>query len=327
MTPRNDNAVISEARIFAGSAPARLVKAGFKVNALRTNALLRHEEWLEIDRAVIDTARMRLNGIADLRQYGLVQPLGGLGTILSAYEQLGDMTDANVDMSGVTPGEEDRVDYAQISVPVPIIHKDFRLNIRQLEASRRLGDGLDTTQAQVATRKVVEKLENLLFNGSTLVVNGNAIYGYTTHPARNIYAAAGDFGTISNILPTVNGMVAAAESDFFYGPFGLYVAGPQYAEMRAVYTDGSGQSAMARCLESIPSLRFIKPADALAAGSLTLVQLTRDVVDLAVAQDIVPVEWETMGGLVQNFKALCAMVPRVKDEASDHCGIVHATGA
>lgn len=270
---------------------------------------------------------MRLNGIADLRTYGLVQPLGGLGTILSGYEQLSDLTDANVDMSGVTPGEEDTPEFTEISVPVPIIHKDFRVNIRRLEASRRLGDALDTTAAQIATRKVTEMAEYILFRGSSMKVNTNAIYGYTTHPSRNIFAAVGDFGTISNIFPTINGMVQAAEADFFYGPFGLYVSGNQYAEMRAVYSDGSGQTAMQRCLEAIPSLKFIKPADQLADGSLVLTQLTRDVVDLALAQDIVVVQWDAMGGMVELFKVFSAMVPRIKADADGRCGVVHATGA
>lgn len=321
----NDNAQITDSRSFTGPAIVRLMQAGFKVNALRTNALLREDEWIEVDRAVVDVARATLNGIADLRQYGLIHTLGGLGSILSAYDQQSDMTDANIDMSGVTPGEEDKLDFNQVSVPVPIIHKDFRLNIRQLEASRRLGDGLDVTQPAVATRKVAEALENLLFNGSSLRVNGNAIFGYTTHPNRNTYNG-GDWGTISNIYTNVNEMVAAAEADNYYGPYGLYVATPQYAEARAVYSDGSGQTAIQRCLEAIPQLKFIKPSSFLAAGSAVLVTLVRDVVDLALAQDIVPVEWETQGGFVQHFKTFCAMVPRIKADADGRSGIVHATG-
>lgn len=320
-----EDAVISNAGQFAQSAPSRFLHGGLKVNVLRTNALLRHEEWLELDKAVVDTAKMRLNGIADLRAFGLVHPLGGLGSILSGYELLSDMTDANVDMSGVTPGEEDAPEFSEVSVPVPITHKDFRVNIRKLEASRRLGDAIDVTAAQVATRKVVEKLEYMLFRGSTLKVNANPIYGFTTHPSRNTYSGA-DFGTISNIYLTINGMVQAAEADRFYGPYGLYVAGTQYAEMRAVYSDGSGQTAMDRCLKSIPSLRYIKPADQLADGSLVLTQLTSDVVDLAIAQDIVAVQWDAEGGMIEKFKIFSAMVPRIKADAEGRCGVVHATG-
>lgn len=51
------NASVTEVNQFARSAPQRLIAGGMKVNALRTNALLRHEEWLELDRAVVDTAK------------------------------------------------------------------------------------------------------------------------------------------------------------------------------------------------------------------------------------------------------------------------------
>jgi uncharacterized linocin/CFP29 family protein len=321
------NALVTEAQAFAGNAPVRLMKSGFNVNALRTNALLRAEEWEEIDQAVVDVARATLVGIADLRANGLVHPLGGLGTILSGYELSSDMSDANIDMSGEARGEEDRVEFTQVSVPVPITHKDFRLNIRQLDASRRMGEGLDVTQASVATRKVTEGLENMLFNGASFKVNANAIYGLTTHPNRNTYVAAGDFGSISNIFPTVQGMIGAAMADGYYGPYGLYVSPNQYVEMLAIYSDGSGQSALDRCLKNLPGLKFIKPAVKLADGALTLVTLVRDCIDLAVAQDIVPVEWESQGGMVQHFKVLCCMVPRVKADADGHSGIVHATGA
>jgi uncharacterized linocin/CFP29 family protein len=321
----NAAALITDAKEFSGSAPVRLMQAGFIINALRTNALLRDTEWQEIDRAVVDIARAQLNGIADLRQYGLVHPLGGLGTILTAYDLQSDMTDANIDMSGVTPGEEDKLDFTQVNVPVPIVHKDFRLNIRQLEASRRMGDGLDVSQSQVATRKVVEGLEGLLFNGSTMKVNGNSIYGYTTHPNRNTMTGA-DWGTIANIYTNVNSAVAAAEADNYYGPYGLYVASAQYAQTREVYTDGSGQTAAQRCLASIPSLKYIKPSSKLTDGTAVLVTLQKDVVDLAIAQDIVPVEWDAQGGLVQFFKVMCAMVPRVKADADSKSGIVHISG-
>lgn len=323
----DENAVLTDVSKFAHGGPAAFLASGLNVNALRTNALLRHEEWLELDKAVVDVARQRLNGIADLRTYGLIQPLGGLGTILSGYEQMGDMSDANVDMSGVTPGEEDKVDFSLVSVPVPIVHKDFRVNVRQLEASRRLGDRIDTTQAEVAARKVRDMLEYILFRGSAVKVNRNSIYGYTTHPNRNTGAAAGDFGTITNIYTTALLMIAALEADHFYGPYGLYVANTQFGEMRAVYTDGSGQSAVDRILKNLPEIKFVKPSEQLAAGSLVMTQLTKDVVDLAVAQDIVNVQWSEMGGLTSRFKVMCAMVPRIKADSEGHCGVAHFTGA
>lgn len=318
---------VSNAAGFVASAPARFLEMGLSVNALRTNGLLREDEWKEVDRAVQQVARQQMNICMDLTERGLVQKLGGLGTILTGYDQMSDMTAASINMSGVTPGEEDTTDFNQVLIPVPIIHKDFRISIRRLHASRSNGDGLDVTEAQLAARLVSEAIENMVFNGASVNVNGNQLYGLTTHPSRNTDTAAGDFGTISNIFPTVNEMVSVAEGDNYYGPYGLYVARTQYGEMRAVYTDGSGQSAIARCLASIPGLEYIKPSSYLTDGSLVLVTLASDVIDLAVAQDIVPVEWTSYGGMVQHFKVMAAMAPRVKSDRSGQSGVVHYTGA
>jgi uncharacterized linocin/CFP29 family protein len=302
-----------------------LVKAGFNVNALRTNALLRRDEWKELDAAIIDVAREELNGIADLQAAGLVQQLGGLGTLLSEYEQLGDMSAANVDMAGETPGDEDTVDFTLVSVPVPIVHKDFRLNIRRLEASRRSGDSLDTTQAQTAARLVRDQLEEILFNGSAVAVGGNAIYGYTDFPDRTT-GTGGNWGTtIADVYDDLNAMISDAEADFHNGPYGFYVGRVAYSESRAIHTDGSGQSAMNRVLENFPQLQFFKPSDRLVDDDGVLVQMTRDSVDLAVAQNIVTVEWSEMGGMISRFKVMAAMVPRIKSDANSASGVVHYT--
>ncbi len=317
MTPQN----------FMIQAPARLLAAGMRVNSLRTNGLLRSDEWKEIDRAVLAVARQSLVGVADLRSFDLIHPLGGLGTIISAYERGSDMSSANVDMSGVAAGVEDVSAFDMAGVPIPIVHKDFRLSVRELEAARRMGNAIDTTNAAVAGQKVAEGLESILFNGSDIKSGGYALYGYTTHPNRNTGLADGDFGTIANIYPTVNRMVAAARNDGYGGPYVLYVPNDQYSEMLAVYTDGSGQTALRRCLENIPGLQKVQNASALTSGTLVLVSMQRNVVDLAVAQDVVTIEWGEMGGMLSRFKVLAAMAPRIKSDGAGHSGIVHYTGA
>jgi uncharacterized linocin/CFP29 family protein len=325
-----DEAVIQNAdAAFSGNSSAVQILSGggLNVNSLRTNATLRKEEWLELDTTVVDIARQRLNGIADLQNAGLVRQLGGLGTTETQYETISDMSDADVDMDAETAGEEDRVTYTLNTVPVPIIHKNFRINIRTLDASRRLGQSLDVTQTAVATRKVTDKLESILFSGeSTIVANGNTIYGYTNHGDRNTASASGDWGTIANIYTDCNTMLQAAETDYFWGPFTMYVAATQFGQMRAIYTDGSGESAYERVLRGLPQITAIKPSDVLTAGSAVLVQLTRDVVELAVGLDITPIEWETRGGMSSHFKVMTAMVPILKADDEGKMGLVHMTG-
>lgn len=316
------NAQIVSLNSLLGSAPSRFLASGLNVNSLRTNALLRTDEWKELDAAILDVSRVSLQGIADLRAAGLVKSLGGLGTLLSEYERLSDMDAASVDMAGETLGEEDTVAFDLVSVPVPITHKDFRLNIRRLEASRRLGDSLDVIQARVAARKVAEALETMLFVGQALTVGGATIYGYTNHPNRTTGTGA-DWGTLSAVYPNVLSMVDDAMAEGFNGPFGIYVARVQYIEALDVYTDGSGQSAVDRCVANIPGLNWMKLSDEITAGEAVLVNLQADTVDVAVAQDIVTVQWNEMGGMIERFKVFAAMVPRVKADQEGKCGIVH----
>lgn len=298
----------------------------FNVNSLRTNATLRKDEWELLDTRVVDVARQRLVGIADLQASGLVQTLGGLGTTISQYEKQSDMSAAESSMDGETAGAEDAVAYELVSIPVPIVSKSFRINLRKLEASRKLGEGLDTVQAEVAARLVRDKLEDLLFNGDTgIKINGQVLEGYTTATNKNT-ASGSDFGTIANVTTSVLAAVAANEADHYYGPYILYVAPTQFGQMRAVYTDGSGQTALQRVLSSIPTITAVKPADVLTDGTAVLVQMTRDVVDLAVGLDITTVQWETSGGMSVHFKVMAAMAPRVKSDSNGNSGICLLTG-
>jgi uncharacterized linocin/CFP29 family protein len=296
------------------------------VRGLHTNALLRHEEWLEIDAALLDIVRTQLVVVQDLINAGLVHALGGLGSTETAYERLFDMDDADIDMDASTPGSEDRVAFDQVTLPVPITHKDFRISIRQLEASRTRGDALDTTQVEVATRKVRDSLENMVMNGNLLQFAQNPIYGYTTHPNRVTGAATGDFGTVTNIHPTFVNMVNALEALGFIGPFLFYVARTQFGQMRTRFGDGSGETAL-ESVQKIEGVEDVKASDVLTAGSLVGVNMMRETVDLAVGQDITPVQWDTMGGLIAHYKVMTAMVPRVKADSGGNCGVVHYTGA
>lgn len=319
-----DNAKIQTPKSF-GTNALSLLQNGLKTNNLRTNNVLRKQEWQELDTRLVELARMRLNAVADLRDAGLTVPLGGLGTTVSQYEAVSDMTEANIDMSGVTPGEQDDVEFDLRSVPVPIIHKDFSLNIRRLEASRRLGDSVDFTQGEIAMRRVLDAEEGMVFRGANVQVDGARIYGYTTHPNRITGVAPGGWANINNIYATVLEMIKDAQDDHQYGPFNLYVSGDMWNYLAQRYDDGSGQTAL-QAINNIREINSIKPSDQLSAGSAVLVQMSRNTVDLAIAQDVTTLEWDDYGGMQFNFKVMSAMVPRIKADANGRLGIVHYTG-
>jgi uncharacterized linocin/CFP29 family protein len=311
---------------FYKSMPARLLEANLQINALRTNTLLHKDEWELLDRRVVAISAVVLNAIADLRALGLTTNLGGLGVLVSQYEQVSDMNDANVNMAVEDDDEEDRVNFPLIGVPVPIVSKGFRIDARSLSASRRNGSNIDTTHVDTATRKVAEKLEEIFFVGSTVVQRGQSIYGVTNHPARNIISGGATWGTATNIYPNVLAMVAGLQGDNYYGPYRMYLNPAQYIQTWAL--NANTFEPIINTIQRLPGFGpgSVKAANFVPAGQAIMVNMTTDVVDVAIGQDIAPVEWETKGGLVTHYKVLAAMVPRVKSDAAGRSGVAHLSG-
>lgn len=297
------------------------------VLGMHHNALLRHDEWLEIDDAVLKTVKTGLVGITDLMNAGLVKRLGGLGTMLSAYEQLSDLTEADVSMEADVPGKEDAQTFEAQYVPIPIIHKDFRISLRRLESSRRMGESIDTTQAEAATRVVREKMESMLFNGHAKKLGGYSIYGYTTHPRRITGTAVGDFGTAGNGYKTMVKALGALADKGFEGPFNVYAASTQYGELLNLLGSVNDYNELTVITRQLPQIASLKRSFDLAAGSIVFAQMTSEVVDLAVAEDVTPIQWDEMGGMLTRFRIMAALAPRIKFDANNNCGVLHYTGA
>src|SRR5262245_44494080 len=311
---------------FYKSMPARLLEANLNLNVLRTNTLLHKDEWELLDHRVVQISADVMSAIADLRALGLTTNLGGLGVLMSQYEQVSDMNDANVNMAVEVDDEEDRLNFPLVGVPVPIISKGFRIDARSLAATRRAGGALDTTHIDTATRKVAEKLEQIFFSGSTVVQRGQQIYGVLNHLSRNVISGGATWGTPSNIYPNVVAMIGGLVGDNFYGPYRLYVSPAQWIQSFALTANTS--EAIMNSLMRLPGFGpgTIKVSSFIPSGQAVLVNMTTDVVDLAIGQDIAPVEWETKGGLVTHFKVLTAQVPRVKSDAAGRSGIAHISG-
>jgi len=122
-------------------------------------------------------------------------------------------------------------------------------------------------------------------------------------------------------------MVLSAEADKHTGPFILYGNLTQIGQMRQVYTDGSGQSALARVRANIPQIRDIRSSLALNDGELVLVEMSEDVVDIVIAEEVTMVEWDTYGGLISHFNIIFCGAPRIKADAEGKSGVIFFVGA
>ena len=318
-----------------GNVAERLIANNMDVSALRTNAVLRKDEWEQLDAALISVARERLTAAADLMDRGLVYNVpNGMGTTIVQHETVSEMTEAQVSMDGITKGENDRVTFSLVSTPLPIIHHDFQISARVLAASRTSGAPLDTTQVEEAVRQVAETTEGLVLNGYSggdLLGFGSSsaqLFGYTNRTGRNVYSIGTDWddaaATGSTILADVLNMISAAHGDHMFGPYVLYVPTNYWVALQDDFKPDSDKTILNRLLD-ISGIEAIKPADKLADDNVLLVQMTKSNVDMVVGMQPTTVEWESQGGMMMMFKVMSIMVPRVKLDHNGNSGIVHAT--
>lgn len=303
----------------------RLMANDMRISGLRTNDLLRKEEWIQLDTAVLQIATARLTLLDTLRAQGMTKTLpGGLGVLISQWERSDDMSEAQVSMSGIERTQEDSLNFDLVSVPVPVISKDFRINIRRLLASRRMGEGIDVTQVQVATRKVTEMIIKLLISGYLGKLDGNQLYGMLSHPDRNLATASGLWSAQDKAYADVVTGITTLQADHYYGPYGVFVNNTAYLQLLNYVT--ARDTTFLQRIQAIPGVKFVMPVDQLPSGRAVIMQLTPDVMDVAIAEDITTVEWDEHGGLTAQYKVMAALAPRPKSDQTTQSGILDISG-
>jgi len=300
-------------------------------------ATLRRDEWKALDEAILGIAETRLGGVADLEARGLVYNLNnGLGTTVFEWHDMSDALEADVTMDGVTRANNDRVVFQTNYLPLPLIHVDYEINTRVLAASRNLGNPLDTTLAQRAARKVLEKIETMLFTndphawGTKDDRTRNTIYGYINHPDRNPVTLSVGWDdsakTARAILDEVINMKQQAINDHFYGPYMLYIPTAYETVLDEDYEDtgttSTGMTIRER-IKKISGILDVKVVDTLTADNVVLVQMTSDVVRLVKGLPLQNVEWQAEGKFINKYKVMTIQVPQVRSDADKRCGIVH----
>jgi len=297
---------------------------------------LRKDEWVNLEDAIIESARERLVIVDDLMSAGLTYNVGGLGTLVSEWEASSEMTDASISMDGETDNNNgDRQNFSLQGVPIPVIEKKFSVGERMLLASRQRGAALDVTQGTEAARAVSRASELLVFYGSNVSgrdSSGNQfrIPGLTTFASRatqtlSNWAIVGT--TTETILNEILLMIKKLETEERrFGPYTLYVPGAWAFRFRQDFKANSDKTLMQRVME-IDVLKAVRFSDTLKAGDVVMLEMDRGTIDLAIASDITTVQWQSGSGWTNNFQVFAAWAPRLKADFDGHCGICHGAFA
>lgn len=310
-----------------------------KVLTNDTTATLSYQDWLEIDNTVEDAFKPRLRAAGDLRAQGLVYNLpNGIAKTMMQFQRVSDITGATVSMSGLRRSESDRPVFDTFNFPLPLIHKDFQFDLRQLLASRTGNAPLDLTTARKAARRVAEQVEQFtlgvannrdLEGISQYTYNSSTIYGYLNYPGRltkliTLPTAGG--WTPTTTTNEVLAMRLLLQQGGNMGPYMVYMGQAWDLYLDRDYTGTYGDMTLRRRLREVDAILDVRTVDYIPDYSIVMVNMEEDTIRLVIGQDIITVQWESEGGWMVNFKVLCLILPQIRGDFYGNVGICHGNG-
>lgn len=173
--------------------------------------LLTEEELLYIEETVLETFRYELiaRNVFPVRNIGQ----GGGAQVYRYYDEE-DPSEAAISMTGKAQ-VEDTPEKTAHDIDVPVIHKEFFLNWRDIASSRRVGPDLIADSVRTATRMVAEAEDRLLISGETTGWAALGLEGLFTATGRTNNAASGNWP--ANAVADINTARSALQASGFVG--------------------------------------------------------------------------------------------------------------
>jgi len=336
--------VVNGRPLVTNNGKLRMEKQQITGNA---DSTLRKNEWQLLDLAVLKAAKPRLRAVGDIEGAGLTFDIpNGFSKTVLQYQSQSDISRATFSMNGLRETDRDRPVYDLVNLPLPICHKDFSIDSRDLSISRNGSTPLDTSMATLAGRRVAEEIECLALGAlSTYTYGGGSIYGYTNFTSRLTKTLTKPTATGWTPGVTINevlAMITQSRLAFHYGPWMLY-CGPNWdTYMDDDYSTAKGDKTLRQRLAAIEDIQGVRTLDYLGRTisttseigtdapsatdfPLVLVQMTEDVVRMVNGAELSTVMWETQGGFLLNFKVFCIKVIQLRADHNGNTGIVHGS--
>jgi len=303
---------------------------GLPVPTLNAN-LLTKEAWVMLDNTVLEAARSRLRAWSDLRAANTYGGFDGMANPILEFERATDVGEAIEDMDGMTEGRSFTPKFDLQGMPLPITHSDFFLSSRFLAVSKNKGTPMDTTRAEMAGRRIGERIENVTIGTQATSVlgegagtrytyaNASKVYGYMTHPDR-ITVGSLSAPTGSNGETVLTNWLAIREQMYqnkFFGPYIVYTSTDWDQKLDNLFstTEPSAGTLRKRLME-IEDIQDIRRLDFLTSASYPhttiWVQMNPETARAVNGMEITTVQWPSMGGMRLNFKVMCIQVPQIR---------------
>ena len=183
-----------------------------KMNPFGADAgLLTQEEMYYLENKVLETFRYELQA----RRIFPVVNIGKNGGVYNyRYYDESDPGEAAIDVTGKAQ-VDDHPEKAPHDILMPVIHKEFFLNWRDIAASRLQGPSILEDSIRTATRKVAEAEDRLLISGECTTWAAQGLEGLFTATGRTNTASAGNWP--ANAVGDVNVARSALQASGFVG--------------------------------------------------------------------------------------------------------------
>lgn len=173
--------------------------------------ILTEEEMLYVETQVLETFRYVLQARKIFPVINIGQ--GGGAYVYRWYDEE-DPSEAAIDMTGKAQ-VDDHPEKTAHDVNMPVIHKEFFLNWRDIAASRRVGPSVLDDSIRTATRKVAEAEDRLLISGECTTWAAQGLEGLFTATGRTSNAASGNWP--ANAVTDINTARSALQASGFVG--------------------------------------------------------------------------------------------------------------
>lgn len=292
-------------------------------------ATLRPREWMAIDDVVVRAARNRLRLVADIRGAGLEFRVNGMSKMTLETSTMTRVGKAILSMDPARMSESDRPEFDTALLPLPICHYDFYFNLREIAVSRNGGQPLDTVMVEEAGIAVAEELEQLTLGTlDTYSYGGGTIYGLLNFPGRGIVtltdpATTGWTGEV--LINEILEMRQAAFDRKRYGPYILYVSPDWNLFLDADYSKLKGENTLRQRILDTEGITEIRQLDFLTGKQMILVEMQARNLRMVVGLELTTLQWDSIGGMRQNFKVMALQVPQIRMDGDGNSGIIHGS--
>lgn len=165
----------------------------------------------------------------------------GNGINSFTYTKLGDMSVATISYTLPAPDSNaDDVEATDVTVKIPVLSKQFKLDRMKVDAYERQGIRFSTVTAMAAARKVAELEDAQIFDGWTKNGSDYEVKGFFTG-AGNAITDSLDFSTFGKAVEAItNGKALAEEGNAPAESYTFFLNPAQYRKLESSFNASGG---------------------------------------------------------------------------------------